>query len=190
MVHEIATYVAADMTETLARAIAQLTSVAFHRSGGLSFDQRVRRMLDARQVLPHQEVTTERRFVIWDDKEVLAHARTFVRSLSVEGSSLDVLALASVCTAPRVRGAGLGVAVTQYAWKQVGNPGWPHVSLFQTPVPNFYEKIGCRPVENVFVNSTDESNPEANPWRDPHVMIFPASFAWPHGCVDLKGPDY
>ena len=80
--------------------------------------------------------------------------------------------------------------VTQAAFQRVNQNGWPQVSLFQTPVPEFYKKLDCRLVDNQFVNRRNLTDPKANPWRDPNVMIYPAVFDWRSGLVDMNGPDY
>ncbi|MCP4774691.1 MAG: hypothetical protein GY880_10660 [Planctomycetaceae bacterium] len=80
--------------------------------------------------------------------------------------------------------------VTQKAFQQVATDAWPEVSLFQTPVPGFYQKLNSRLVTNRFVNRRNVDDPEANPWRDDQIMIYPSEFAWPEGTVDLNGCDY
>lgn len=132
-----------------------------------------------------------RRFVIFDDfGGVIAHAKTFIREIKSERGSLFVLALATVCSDPALRGQGLGALVTGKAFEQVGQGEWPSVSLFQTPVPVFYEKLGCRMVSNIFVDRTNQQAPDAFPWRDDTIMIYPAEFDWPDGTIDINGPDY
>jgi hypothetical protein len=64
------------------------------------------------------------------------------------------------------------------------------VALFQTAVPDFYTRLGSRSVSNRFVNSRNSEDPEANPWWDPNIMIYPADAAWPMGTIDLNGSGY
>lgn len=136
------------------------------------------------------DLQTLRRFVVWENDRALAHAVTFVREIRYgDGQSMSVLALASVCTDPSCRGRGLGAEITRECFQQVGQPGWPTLSLFQTPVPAFYEKLDSRLVDNRFVDRTAD-DPEANPWRDQYVMIYPGIHSWPDGVIDLNGPDY
>ncbi len=137
----------------------------------------------------NQEHVSGRRFVIWSEGIAIAHAKTFIRIIRANDVEIPVLALATVCSEPEKRGTGLGKRVTLKAFEQVGTDGWPIVSLFQSPVPAFYEKLNCRLVDNRFVNR-EAKDPEANPWRDDNVMIYPADATWPSGVIDLGGPDY
>lgn len=105
---------------------------------------------------------------------------------------LRVLALAGVCSAPELRGGGLGAAVVRAAFAE-GDEGRETVSLFQTSVPGFYAKLGARSVSNVFVNPQHlqgDKGSAAQPWWDSHVMIYPAAYRWPEGGVDLGGAGY
>ena len=83
----------------------------------------------------------------------------------------------------------MGRNVAGWAFEKAGQPGL-EVVLFQTGVPEFYEKLGARCVSNRFVNSTNSAAPEANQWWNEHVMIYPNSFDWPDGTIDLLGPGY
>ena len=185
---EICEYFETELSRELALPIATLSCRSF-KSSGAPVEDRVKEMLSAAGS-SDPEKTSGRRFVIWDNDIAIAHARTFVRTVFVGEREISVLALASVCTDPDIRGRGLGVKITRKAFEQVGQPSWPDVSLFQTPVPQFYEKLNSRIVTNRFVNRRNARDLEANPWRDPTVMIYPAKFAWPDGIVDLNGPDY
>lgn len=132
------------------------------------------------------------RHLVWDGADLVAHALTFERSVTVDGESsreLRVLALSGVCVAPSHRGNGLGANVVQRAFKRVDSGEFP-VSLFQTGVPAFYEKFGGRVVDNRFVDSTNEADPAANPWNDPWIMIYPGTSSWPGGVIDLNGRRY
>ena len=64
------------------------------------------------------------------------------------------------------------------------------VALFQTAIPSFYQKLGARIIENKFINSKNKKEPESNPWWDRYIMIYPASYAWPTGIIDLNGGGY
>jgi predicted N-acetyltransferase YhbS len=181
-------YAETGLTRDLAVAIADLSAKCFPDSIR-TLEERVEEILAAAGS-KDPEKTSGRRFVIWQGNRPLAHARTFVRHIFAGERDIPVLALATVCSDPQVRGQGLGKQVTLRALEQVGQPGWPAVSLFQTPVAPFYEKLNCRIVSNRFVNRRNAGDPEANPWRDDTVMIYPADFDWPLGIVDLNGPDY
>ena len=129
-----------------------------------------------------------KRFVLWEDDQAVAHGLTFGREIFTSEGSLLQMALAAVCVAESRRGEGLGARVTRKAFEQVDNGVWP-VSVFQTPVPGFYEKLGGKIVDNEFVNSKNEEDPQANPWWE-GVMIYPAEFPWPVGRIDLNGGGY
>lgn len=186
--YEITEYKDTELTKEVVTPIATLASRSFMNSER-PLELRISEMM-AGVGSDDPEKTTGRRFVIWQDERAIAHARTFVRHIFVEQQEIPVLALATVCSDPDLRGKGLGVLVTKAAFQQVTQPEWPDVCLFQTPVPVFYEKLDSRLVANRFVNLQNEKDPEANPWRDDKIMIHPANFAWPDGTVNLNGPDY
>ena len=79
--------------------------------------------------------------------------------------------------------------IVQEAFKRVDQGEFP-VSLFQTTLPQFYEKLGAVEVKNRFVNSKNNDAPNANPWTDDHVMIYGNNSLWPEGQIDLNGKDY
>jgi GNAT superfamily N-acetyltransferase len=115
---------------------------------------------------------------------------TFAREIGTSHDSLTVMALAGVACIESYRGNGFGKAVVEAAFDRVRDGAF-EVSLFQTStaVRPFYEKLGCSAVENPTVNSLNEADPEARPWWDPEVMIYPAgAAAWPEGPIDLRGP--
>jgi predicted N-acetyltransferase YhbS len=128
-------------------------------------------------------------FVVWDGSQAIAHARTFERVIHSPSSSLTVMGLAGVCVLPERRGEGLGRDVVKKAFRRI-EAGDFAVSLFQTAVPDFYRKLGARSVTNRFVNSRNTGDPDATPWWDPDIMIYPAGFAWPEGTIDLNGTGY
>lgn len=128
-------------------------------------------------------------FVVWDGSRAIAHARTFERVIHGPSASLTVMGLAGVCVLPERRGEGLGRDIVKKAFGRVDSGDFA-VSLFQTAVPDFYLKLGARLVTNRFVNSLNAEDPDANPWWDPAIMIYPAGFAWPDGTIDLNGTGY
>lgn len=127
-----------------------------------------------------------RRFLVRDGERIIATSCFLPRRIHTAQGPLDVLALASVKTHPDVRGRGLGRAVVQAALAYVDS-GVFGVSLFQTGVPDFYRKLGCRLVNNRFTNSRG-ADPQAVPWWENNIMIYPASYSWPQGDIDLAGP--
>ncbi len=130
-------------------------------------------------------------FVVWDGDQPMAHSLTFGRKVATSSGELDVMALAMVAADPVCRGKGYGVAVAQASFERV-NAGDFAFSLFQTShkVQSFYERLGCKLVENRVVNSLSESEPEANPFWDDVVMRYPAEGDWPEGDIDLRGRGY
>ncbi|MFW6061480.1 MAG: GNAT family N-acetyltransferase [Planctomycetota bacterium] len=117
---------------------------------------------------------------------IIAKAHSFGREIATPRGRLRVMALAGVCSAPDHRGEGLGKAVAQAALARVDGGEFP-LSLFQTGVPDFYRKLGARCVGNRFVDSQAD-DPQANPWWNDYVMIYPAEADWPEGEIDLLGP--
>lgn len=129
------------------------------------------------------------RHLVWQGGELVAHALSFERPVTSAAGDLPVMALSAVCVSPGHRGRGHGVAVARSAFRRVERGEFP-LSLFQTPIPEFYEKLGSRNVANRFVDSRNKADPEKNPWRDPWVMIHPGDSVWPGGLIDLNGPGY
>ncbi|MEM9413126.1 MAG: GNAT family N-acetyltransferase [Planctomycetota bacterium] len=177
-----------ELDDHLALSIAKLACLSFSSSKTVEdrFEE-TKRSVDQADLN-----STIRRFIILsDNRDVVAHAKTFVRTIHTEEGPLDILALASVCAAPEFRGRGLGVSVTRASFAQIDNVRWPDVCLFQTPVPAFYEKLNCRLINNPFVDRTNFQNPDAYPWLDDTIMIYPDSYQkWPSGLIDLNGPAY
>lgn len=179
-----------ELTLELAHGIATVAGRCF--SSDKSVEDRVAEMM-AEERQNSLEFSTGRRFVIADENGIIvAHARTFIRQIKseIDDSMFPVLALATVCTDPDQRGKGLGAQVTKLAFEQVGKDDWPKISLFQTPVPFFYEKLNCRLVENKFVDRTNSAAPDDWPWSDDTAMIYPATAIWPAGTIDINGPSY
>ncbi|MEM8737101.1 MAG: GNAT family N-acetyltransferase [Planctomycetota bacterium] len=132
-----------------------------------------------------------RRFAVRDaEGRWLANAATLSREINTPRGPRFVYGLLDVATAPEARGLGLGVHVVRAVFDRVRqHPG--SVSLFQTgPAKGFYEKLGARVVTNRFVNSAHPTEPDANPFTDQAVMLYPADADWPAGQVDLLGPGY
>ena len=127
-------------------------------------------------------------FVVRHEGRIVATASFLPRRIQTSQGALDVLALAGVGTLPGFRLHGLGRLLVRAAFDYV-DKGAFGVSLFQTGVPGFYEKLGCRRVANPFVNSLG-ANPHEMPWWDAHNMIYPAAYPWPEGPVDLVGPGW
>lgn len=189
---DVQTYNESELTDAQIAAIVTLTNSIWPKKE-LTLEQRIAQML-AEIRSPDRAAIQPVRFVIWDGGSAIAHALVFDRTVHLLDDhdqpkrSINVLALAAVCTDASRRGEGLGVAVVEASFQQI-NDQRP-VTLFQTGVPKFYEKFGGRIVKNQFVNLLHEDNPEANPWWDVEVMIVPGSFDWPSGKIDLNGAGY
>ena len=123
---------------------------------------------------------------------IVATAEGFKRIVRTERGELRVLALASVCTLPECRGMGLGQRAVRTILKQVDDGRFP-LALWQTGVPQFYEKMGAVEVFNQFVNRRHPTNPDRNPFWDAHRMIYVHGGGlggWPDGIIDLNGLGY
>lgn len=129
------------------------------------------------------------RYVVWDKDKAVAHALTFERPVITDEGEISVMALSGVCVLPSYQGKGLGAEVVRRTFGRI-HGGEFDVSLFQTTVPAFYEKLGATSVTNRFVNSRNENHPDANPWHDEWVMMYPRSYSWPERTIDLNGPGY
>lgn len=129
--------------------------------------------------------------LIWDDKQVIAHALTFCRRVRTAEGEMPLLALAYVGADPTYRGQGLGATVVSAALSRVDGSTFPFC-LFQTSfaVQSFYDRIGATLVENRIYNSLSETDPEASPFWDDVVMRYPSEGNWPEGEIDLVGRGY
>lgn len=127
--------------------------------------------------------------VIFIDGELVAKAATFGRTITTEAGDRNIMGLAAVAAHPDRQGSGLGKKIVLAAFERVDN-GEFFASLFQTgKARRFYERLGCRVVDNPFVDSTAD-DPKANPWNDDVAMIYPGDAEWPTGKIDLNGPGY
>jgi predicted N-acetyltransferase YhbS len=129
------------------------------------------------------------RYVVWDKDKAVAHALTFERPVMTSKGEISVMALSGVCVSQSYQGRGLGAEIVRRTFGRI-HGGEFDVSLFQTTIPAFYERLGATLVTNRFVNSRNKNRPDANPWHDESVMIYPSSYSWPDGPIDLNGPGY
>jgi predicted N-acetyltransferase YhbS len=129
------------------------------------------------------------RYVVWDKDKAVAHALTFERPVITSNGEISVMALSGVCVLPSYQGKGLGAEIVRRTFGRI-HGGEFEVSLFQTTIPAFYTRMGATSVTNKFVNSRNKKHPDANPWHDEWVMIYPKSYSWPQGPIDLNGPGY
>lgn len=123
------------------------------------------------------------------DEKLLGYAEIFPRTIHTESGSMEIMGLGSVCVAQESRGAGIGRKIVEACFKAVDESSIA-VCLFQTGVPGFYEKLNCKLVLNKFVDKTHLTDPDKNPFWDDFTMIYPASYDWPEGSIDLNGKGY
>jgi len=127
-----------------------------------------------------------RHFLIRHEGLIIATSQIIPRRIQTTQGPLDVLGLARVKTHPDFRLRGFGRLVVRAAFDYVDNGAFA-ASLFQTAVPCFYEKLGCRRVDNTFVNRFG-ADPNERPWWDPNTMIYPVPHPWVEGRIDLLRP--
>lgn len=120
---------------------------------------------------------------------IIAVAQSRPRRVHTPDGPRDVLALVGVACAPQHRGRGYGAAVVRAAFQRVDRGEFP-VSFFQTGVPAFYRKLGCRTVDNPLLNSHSTVDPGLRPIWEDHAMIYPIDAHWPEGPIDLLGPGW
>ena len=144
-----------------------------------------------RRIDASSALTSELRWhLVFDDEEVVAVARTFRHAVGLGGDAASarstsataqsVIALASVCTDPARRNEGLGETVALEALARASNDV---PALFQTGVPEFYEKLGARRI----TNSIETSLEGARSFHEPAAMIFPATAPWDDdAAIDLR----
>lgn len=130
-----------------------------------------------------------RRYVVWEAGDAIAHARIFPRKIITPESELKIMALAGVCVNQKIQGKGLGKSLMESVFHDITLSPFP-ISLFQTDVPGFYEKLGAKIVSNPFINSQKIAEPDANPWWGEYVMVYPDLANFPEGEIDLNGPGY
>lgn len=181
-----------------------MTTVSKYNAGNLNMDQAKRAAILIKMVWPDSSKSVEefrrsfmedpreglrRTFhIIWKNDQAIAFAQTFSRNIKCEESEMEVMALAGVCVNPNYRGRGLGTKILGNAFGEI-HEGRYSVSLFQTDIPDFYRRWGAITIENEFWDSTGV-DPCRSPWWNDYVMIYPGSFKWPTGKIDLNGPGY
>lgn len=130
-----------------------------------------------------------RAFVIRDGGRIVSQATVQAREIEIAGRRYTVAGLGGVCTYMQYRGRGYGTAVVRAVFDLVdaGDFGF---SLFQTGIAAYYEKLNCRCIPNPIVNSLNKKDPNARPFWDTYVMIYPARLQLPPDPIDLRGPGY
>ena len=123
-------------------------------------------------------------YCLYQDKELVGYAESIPLTIKIENNWLAVLGLGGLNVHPGWRRQGFGRVIVEAVFKRIDASEYPYC-LFQTGIPHFYEKLGCRLIENKFVNSNDPVDPSRNPFWDEYAMIYPATAIWPSGTVDL-----
>ncbi len=126
---------------------------------------------------------------VYEDKVLIGYAESFPIHIKIVNKEADILGIGSVCVNPDFRGKGLGAKLVKAAFDRIDNDEYP-LCLFQTAVPDFYSKLNCKLIDNQFINSKNSKSPKANPFWDDHVMIYPSTFLWPSGVIDLLRPGF
>jgi predicted N-acetyltransferase YhbS len=126
-------------------------------------------------------------FAITD--QLVGYAEIFPRTVYTDNGPLEIMGLGSVCVSEESRGLGLGKKIVLACFKAV-DQSYIDVCLFQTGVPAFYEKLNCKLVDNRFINKKNTEDTGKNPFWDDYTMIYPTSYNWPAGIIDLNGPGY
>lgn len=187
---EVETCIAPHMSDADHERLAELRALIFPRPGRTPASI-LPEMRDQYRSFDGDPARSLRRFLVRDDAgQIIANADILPRTIATAEGQFGVGGLKLVLCHPDYQGRGLGAAVVRAAFGLIDRGVFPW-SLFQTSrrIQPFYEHLRCRLVDNVFVNSENESNPRARPWKDEVVMIYPADRAgWPEGEIDLLGP--
>ncbi len=125
-------------------------------------------------------------FVGFERDQVVTHAVIFPREIKWGGVLMPVTALASVFTDPERQGRGYASQVVSKAFAVVEQQSLP-VVLFQTGVPDFYERLGATAIHNKWVNTVKVTDVDYQMWWDGSIMIYPKTASWPEGELDLNG---
>ena len=123
-------------------------------------------------------------YCLYQDKELVGYAESIPLTIKIENNWLTVLGLGGLNVHPGWRRQGFGRLVVEAVFKRIDSSEYSFC-LFQTGIPHFYEKLGCRVIENKFINSKDLVDTSRNPFWDDYAMIYPATAIWPLGTVDL-----
>ena len=123
-------------------------------------------------------------YCLYQDKELVGYAESIPLTIKIWNNWLEGLGLGGLNVHPGWRRQGFGRVIVEVVFKKIDANEYPFC-LFQTGIPHFYEKLGCRVIENKFINSNDHEDPYKNPFWDDYAMIYPATADWPSGTVDL-----
>jgi predicted N-acetyltransferase YhbS len=170
-----------EITSEISAAIFELTTLVWPPATDAPVDVEAK--------LAEVQARNGAHFILRDGEKVQAHALIFPRKIITTRGPLLVGALAAVCVHPAQRKRGYGADVVRAAFDYLPELG-AEVSLYQTGVPGFYEKLGARVIDNFIFDGTRTDGAKENPFWDVYAMIYPANFDWPEGEIDLNGPGY
>ena len=177
------------LSETDARAIAELLVKVWPKPDR-TVEVRMEQLIETGRSYVGSDAQAPRNFVVREEGRVVAHSTFVTRTIGTSEGELTIAGLARVCSDPQSRSRGLGRIVVEAVFQLIDAGVFPY-SLFQTSneVQPFYEKLGCRVVENPIINSLGENSQES-PFWDRVVMRYPSGPGWPEGVIDLRGPGY
>ena len=121
---------------------------------------------------------------IYNNKILIGVAESFPITIIFDKIEAEFMGIGGVCVYPKFRGKGLGSSIVRSAFARIDANEYPFC-IFQTGVPHFYEKLGCKVIENKIINTNDHENPDVNPFWEKYVMIYPANILWSSGTIDL-----
>jgi len=127
--------------------------------------------------------------LVYEGDELVAQSESFPRTILTDEGAVEILALAGVLSHPDYRGRGLGRRVIEPVFGRIDSGEFPFC-FFQTPVPEFYDYLGCVSVEDTFFNGHLKSRREEALFWEDHVMVYPSDRPWFKGPIDLNGPAY
>lgn len=145
-----------------------------------------------KEIMPEDAASRPERILAFVKEEgaIISGAEGFALKIFPQnGRPMTVLALASVCTHPDYRHKGLGERMVKAVLKRVDDGEFP-VALWQTGVPDFYQRLGAKAVGNRFVNTAHPTDKGKTPFWDKVIMIYPAGASWPDGVIDIKALGY
>ncbi|MEQ8210366.1 MAG: GNAT family N-acetyltransferase [Lacipirellulaceae bacterium] len=186
---EIETWYVDDIDPALALEISKLLCTVWPKPDRTP-ESRAQQLAEEQGKYSGPKSQAPRSFLMREHGRVIAHSAILPRKIRTSQGEHVVAGLAKVCSDPKQRGRGLGERIVRAAL-QVVDSGEFEVMLFQTSIEvrPFYEKHGAREIENRIVNSLAD-DPDANPFWDRVVMIYPSDAEWPEGVVDLLGPGF
>ena len=119
------------------------------------------------------------------DKVLVGYAESIPLTIQIEDKWLNIIGLGGLNVHPDWRRKGYGRAIVEAVFKRIDSKEYPFC-LFQTGIPHFYQKLGCKVIKNRFINSNNQLDPSKNPFWDEYIMIYPANADWPTGTADLR----